>query len=79
MGEGDQRQNYKCEPLMHQVEQWASEASALLRGAVQLVLTTRCHGKKTHCPGKMLPRMKTPSSSFLQLPNGKQNNNQAHN
>lgn len=29
MGEGDQRQNYKCEPLMHQVEQWASEASAL--------------------------------------------------
>lgn len=74
MGEGDQRQNYKCEPLMHQVEQWASEASALSRGAVQLVLTTQCHGKKPHCPGEMLPRMKTPSSSFLQLPNGKQNN-----
>ena len=74
MGEGDQRQNYKCEPLMHQVEQWASETSALSRGAVQLVLTTQCHGKKPHCPGEMLPRMKTPSSSFLQLPNGKQNN-----
>lgn len=29
MEEGDQRQNYKCEPLMHQVEQWALEASAL--------------------------------------------------
>lgn len=74
MGERDQRQNYKCEPLMHQVEQWALEASALSREAVQLVLTTQCHGKKPHCPGKMLPRMKTPSSFFLQLPNGKQNN-----
>lgn len=74
MGKGDQRQNYKCEPLMHQVEQWALEASALSGEAVQLVLTTQCHGKKPHCPGKMLPRMKTPSSFFLQLPNGKQNN-----
>lgn len=75
MGEGDQRQNYKCEPLMHQVEQWALEASVLSREAVQLVLAIQCHGKKAHCPGEKLPRMKTPSSdSFLQLPNGKQNN-----
>lgn len=74
MGKGDQRQNYKCEPLMHRVEQWTLEASALLQEAVQLVLTTQCHGKKPHCPGKMLPRMKGPSSFFLQLPNGKQNN-----
>lgn len=74
MGEGDQRQNYKCEPLMHQVEQWALEASVLSREAVQLVLAIQCHGKKAHCPGEILPRTKTPSFSFLQLPNGKQNN-----
>lgn len=74
MDKGDQRQNYKCEPLMHQVEQWDLEASALLQETVQLVLTTQCHGKKLHCPGKMLPRMKGPSSFFLHLPNGKENN-----
>ena len=41
---------------------------------VQRVLTTQRHGKKPHCAGEMLTRMKTASSSFLQLPNGKQNN-----
>lgn len=30
--------------------------------------------KKAHCPSEILPRMKTPSFSFLWLPNGKQNN-----
>lgn len=41
---------------------------------VQRVLSTQRHGKKPQCAGEMLARMKTASSSFLQLPNGKQNN-----
>lgn len=56
MGKGDQCQNYKCEPLMHQVEQWALEASALSRGAVQLSSDYPVPWKKTSLSWQNAPQ-----------------------